>query len=79
MIRVFCHEFPHLARTFCLCYSQSVCLAFPPTSTGIGLSFQVTVMLILFQHFFFFEKIGGGVFLNTIPSLDLQVLPSLSL
>lgn len=78
----FCHKFPHLARTFGLCSSQSVCLAFPRSLTSIGteLSFQVIVMLILFQRFFFFwKKNGDRLFLNTILSLDLQVLPSLSL
>lgn len=77
----FCHKFPHLARTFGLCSSQSVCLAFPASLTSVGteLSLQVRVMLILFQCFFFFEKNGDRLFLNTILSLDLQVLPSLSL
>lgn len=77
----FCHKFPHLARTFGLCSSQSVCLAFPlphicrnrAVLPGYSYAYFVSVFLL------FWKKNGDRLFLNTILSLDLQVLPSLSL
>lgn len=79
----FCHKFSHLARTFGLCSSQSVCLAFPLPyicrNRAVLCPSRLELCLFCFSVSSFLKKNDDRLFLNTILSLDLQVLPSLSL